>query len=132
VTDLRKTAEMILAEAGANRLPRLPIEDFAELAREYLRIMDGRTLGGSGRLFVSVSAAREYGAAERITSDEDARRELHELLLDARQSTSDASLWRARKRSTGLDVSARVASEGKLLVVTHVSVRDANVGGRRG
>lgn len=129
-----KTANMILADSGQRppRLPRLEVEAFAELARAYLAKTGAETLGGTGRLYVSVSAAREYGAAERITSDEDARRELHEILLDAKQSTSDQTSWRVRKRSTGLDITARVASEGPLLVVTHVSVRDANVGGRRG
>lgn len=131
MSDPIKTAQIILAEAGKGRLPRLDVEDFADLAEDYLaRAGSAQTLGQTGRLYVSLAAASAYGGALRIHNDELARQELHEILLDAKR-TSDGS-WRVRKRSTGLDVTARVADEGRLLVVTTVSVRDANMGGRRG
>ena len=91
------------------------------------------TLADTGQIYVSLAAAREFARAERITSgDEAARRELTELLLDAKQSTSEPGKWRARKRSTGVDITCRIVCEGRLLVVTAIDVRDANVGGRRG
>ena len=133
MTDPIKLAQMILAEAGNNRLPRCSPEDLAALARDYLARSGGAaTLGQTGRLYVSLAAAREYADAERIAGDEEARRELHELLLDARQDATDPTSWRMRRRSEDLDVTARVAEDGRLLVVTHVSVRPANLGGRRG
>ena len=135
----RKTAEKILARLGEHRAGKLPVDrqsvpiaELEDLARAYIATSSvGGTLGQTGRLYVSLTAAREYGAAERINGDEEARRELTEILLDAKQ-TERIDTWRARKRSTGLDITALVAIEGKLLVVTHVTVRDANVGGRRG
>lgn len=102
-----KTAHRILAEAGQRptRLPRLDVEAVAELARAYLAFEAGRagaTLGEAGQVYVSLAAVEAYANHEQL-ANEQARRELAELLL-----------------------------EGRLLVVTHVSVRDANVGGRRG
>lgn len=91
------------------------------------------TLAETGPIYVTLAAAREFARAEQITAgDESARRELTELLLDARESTTEPGRWRMRKRSTGLDVTARVARDGRLLVVVSVSVREANIGGRRG
>jgi hypothetical protein len=51
-----------------------------------------------------------------------ARRELTELLLDAKRQP-DARMWRARKRSTKWDISAIVEHEGRLLVVTFISAQ---------
>lgn len=88
-------------------------------------------------VYVTLSAARTYGAHERLR-DEEARRELTEQLLDARrveqgEESGGPQLWRMRRRSTGLDVTARVAVEGKLHVVVAVNVREGNSsGGRRG
>ena len=80
------------------------------------------TLGESGQIFVTVAAARRFvepgGFKEHET--EAARRALTELLIDARQHHSGT--WRTRKRSTKLDISAVVAPEGRLLIVTHVEV----------
>jgi hypothetical protein len=71
-----------------------------------------------------------YAAAKRFLEHagyeeheiESARRHLTELLLDARQQT-DARVWRTRKRSTKLDISAIVEHEGRLFVVTSVSAQ---------
>ena len=82
---------------------------------------DAPTLGSRGQIFVSLAAATQYAAARRL-QPEHARRELTELLIGAKLQ-GDGS-WRARSRSTQLDLSARVAVETPLLVVTVVSVRD--------
>jgi hypothetical protein len=76
-------------------------------------------------VYVTLSAARAFARAGGYGEHEieAARRELTELLLDARQSASDPSRWRARKRSTDLDITAIVAREGRLYVVTSVSAR---------
>lgn len=130
MSDPIKTAQTILAEAGKQRMPRLDVDAFAELARAYLATR-GDTLATVGQIYVTPTAAAAFAAVERIYSDEDARRELTELLIDAKQE-EDETRWRMRVRSTGLDIQARVSREGRLLVVTHVNVRDGNVGGRRG
>lgn len=78
------------------------------------------TLGQRGQVFVSLTAAQQHAAARDLPL-ETARRELTELLLDAREA-SDGS-WRARKRSLDVDVSARVSQEGALLVVTYAHTR---------
>lgn len=88
------------------------------------------TLAETGQIYVTLAAAQQYAAHERLR-DEEARRELTVLLLDARE-TSDPGKWRMRRRSSGLDLTAHVRLEDGLLVVTHVHVREANVGGRRG
>jgi hypothetical protein len=83
------------------------------------------TLASTGAVYVTLAAARRfrelggYGEHELET----ARRELTELLLDAKQSTADPSRWRARRRATDLDLTAIVAREGRLLVVTSVNAR---------
>lgn len=133
----RKTAAYLRRQAGfdAPRLP--PFPEVLELAEAYVaEVGDGNdgslraTLGETGPVFVSLEAARAFGAEERL-EDEPARRELTELLLDAKQSETEPGLWRFRRRSTGLDVTARVRQIGRLLVVEHVSVRPANIGGGR-
>lgn len=136
MTPTQKTAERILAEHGQRRpTPRLPpIEDLADLARAYIKLAGEprETLADGETLYVSLEAAREYGAAERIHNDEVARRQLTDILIDASQAADDPTLWRARSRSSGLDISARVAIEGRLLVVTTVNVRSFAGGGRKG
>jgi hypothetical protein len=58
---------------------------------------------------------------------EDARKRLTVLLLDAKQThhavSGNPEAWRARSRSTGIDVTARVVWEGPLAVVVSAVVR---------
>lgn len=130
--DPARTARYLIAQSG-HREPRIPpIDELAELSRAYLAATaPGDTLGRSGQILVSLRAAEQYADAEDIDGLEEARRELTELLIDARP-TNEEGKWRARSRSTGLDVTARVARDGRLLVVTTVDVREHNAGGRRG
>lgn len=143
MTDAEKIAQKILAELGklrAGKLDRperqsIALAELEPLARDYLAAKGagGARLMDAGPVYVSLAAAREYARAESIVSgDEAARRELTELLVDAKQSTTDLAQWRFRRRADGVDITARVAREGRLLVVTSISVRDINVGGRRG
>lgn len=83
------------------------------------------TLAETGAVYVTLSAARRFAELGGYGPHEieAARRELTELLLDAKQSMTDPSRWRARKRSTDLDITAIVAREGRLLVVTAVNAR---------
>lgn len=78
-----------------------------------------------GCVYVTLSAARSFARAGGYGEHEleAARRELTELLLDARQSTTDPSRWRMRRRATDLDITAIVAREGRLYVVTSVNAR---------
>lgn len=139
-----KTAARILQQQGyaAPRLP--PIEDLAELARAYQRLAGRHAddAAGIGQVYVTLAAARSYLAdMERLgdapTGIEEARRELTELLLDATTgplhglAAGQPEAWRARSRTTGLDVSARVAREGRLAIVVSVTVRDYNRSGPR-
>ena len=83
------------------------------------------TLSETGQIYVTVTAARSFVEARGYKEHEVeiARRELTELLLDARQRQGDPNMWRARKRSTKLDISAVVKPEGRLLVVTFIDVQ---------
>lgn len=131
--DLTRTAQYLLAQAG-RREPRIPpIAELAELARAYLAATGtAETLGQAGAVLVSLAAAEQYAAAEDL-GVEDARRELTELLLDARENQAQDGRWRARSKSSGLDLTARVARDGRLLVVTSIDARDHVTGrGRRG
>jgi hypothetical protein len=132
----RVIAQRILTAEGFardGRAPRVPeLDDLALLARDYLsRTEGGETLAQQGAVYVSHAAAVTYARAEDIGTEE-ARRELTEILLDARQVESDPTQWRYRRRSTDLDITCRVAREGRLLVATSVNVRTRNSGGRRG
>jgi hypothetical protein len=82
------------------------------------------TLGETGQVFVTYAAAKRFleAAGYKEHEIESARRHLTELLLDARQQT-DARVWRTRKRSTKLDISAIVEHEGRLFVVTSISAQ---------
>jgi hypothetical protein len=82
------------------------------------------TLGETGQVFVTFAAAKRFleAAGYKEHEIESARRHLTELLLDARQQT-DACVWRTRKRSTKLDISAIVEHEGRLFVVTSISAQ---------
>lgn len=125
-----KIAHHILAQAGQPDPQPPPLDQLAELAREYLRLAPGarETLSDVPALFVSLGAAREFGAAMRHANDETARRRLTELLVDAKQSATDPAEWRYRNRATAIDITAHVAVEGRLLVVTHVHVRPYSPG----
>jgi len=83
------------------------------------------TLSETGPIYVTQAAARQFLAVRGYQDHEieTARRELTELLLDAKQQPSVAHMWRARKRSTKLDITAIVKQEGRLLVVTFISVQ---------
>jgi len=133
---IRKTADYIIRQSGYPQPRMPPIDELADLAHAYIALAgtddaSHDALGGEGQIYVSERAAREYAAAVREPNVEIARQELTAVLLEARQHSTDLSLWRARSRSSGLDISARVDIQGKLLVVTQVSVRDFNTGGRR-
>jgi hypothetical protein len=84
-------------------------------------------LGQRGQIIVSQAALDRYAAARSLLPEE-ARRELTACLLDARhKSDGPPAEYRARSRTTGLDITARVvpdAQDPRLLVVVAVSVRD--------
>ena len=96
---------------------------------------DRTTLGQTGQILVTLRAAEEYAAVVTGLDPDEvecARRELTEALISARRAGSadnGAERWRARSRITGLDITARVAREGPLAVVTTVNVRSY---GRKG
>lgn len=81
-----------------------------------------KTLGETGQVYVTHEAAVAYARATDLAL-EPARRDLTELLLDAKQSAADPSEWRFRRRSAGLDIGVKVARGARLLIVTHVIVR---------
>ena len=84
-----------------------------------------RRLGDTGQVYVTAAAAMVYADELRMRPEE-ARRELTELLLDAVPGAGGSGTieqWRYRRRSTGLDISARVTREGRLAVVVSVTVR---------
>ncbi len=78
------------------------------------------------QILVTLAAARQYAAAKRL-GEEEARRELTELMLEARQldepNRDGTEAWRYRSRTTGLDIHAHISREGRLAVVVHVRVR---------
>lgn len=135
----RKTVRYLRQQASrdAPRLP--PFPEILELGEAYLaEVGDGteaafrRTLGETGQVYVTLAASRAYGAIERL-GDEEARRELTEMLLDAKESETTPGQWRFRRRSEAIDITARVSKDNQLLVVTTVSVRPLNSSrGRRG
>ncbi len=85
---------------------------------------DRQTLSTRGTVYVSHAAAVEY-ARVRELSLEPARRELTELLLDARETTTPGQ-WRYRRRVDGIDISARVQTWNRLAIVTHILIRKAD------
>lgn len=84
-------------------------------------------LGQTGAVYVTLAAAQQYADASRLQI-ETARRELTEHLLDATRPESSAwespEQWRFRRRSAGVDITARVVREGPLAVVVAISVRE--------
>lgn len=91
------------------------------------------TLSETGQILVTDAAARQYAAARRLGTErglpatEEARRELTQLLADARrtrtQPSNGAEGWRRRSRPLGVDVDAQVTRDGTLAVVVHVRAR---------
>ncbi|MEO7895895.1 MAG: hypothetical protein ABIR65_01230 [Pseudolysinimonas sp.] len=133
MSDPIKTSHAILTAVG-QRDHELPVdEDLADLARAYVALVappsSKRKLSEVGAVYISEAAAAEFRAAEGHATVEAARRELTTIMLDAKEA-SDGS-WQSRRRSTSLAVSARVAVEGRLAVVTHVHSRALTVHGRR-
>jgi len=88
--------------------------------------MDPVRLGTLGQIYVPSSTASTYALAVG-RHHEDARRELTELAIDAREKepiTADRlGLFRLRSQALRLDLSLRVARDGPLLVIVAVSVR---------
>lgn len=87
----------------------------------------------TGTVYVTLAAAQTFARAAGLQMEE-ARRRLTELLLDARrmgETDSGAEQWRVRSRTTGLDIGAHVAREGRLAVIVHVQVREVPERGPR-
>jgi len=85
-----------------------------------------------GHVYVSIAAAEQYARAmsmDPVRELEEARRDLTELMLDAYRTETGTVRMRNNKR--GLDISARVAKEGRLLVIVSVETRDRNFGSAR-
>lgn len=124
--DPATTARYITAQAGM-AVPRVPpVAELDALARAYTALVDRSTAPIAAPLYVSIAAAKEYAQAVEGFGREDieaARRDLTQVLVHARQSATDPTQYRARRRSSGLDITARVVREGDLLVVVHVGVR---------
>jgi hypothetical protein len=78
----------------------------------------------TGQIYVTASAARTY-ADWGGWQVEEARRDLTELLLDATQRETERppELWRIRSRTESVDITARVAREGRLAVVVSINAR---------
>ena len=82
-------------------------------------------LADEGQILVTQRAAEQYADAARLGVEE-ARRELTVVLLDAHRVAGDTETperWRARSRTLGIDVSARVVRQDGLLVVVGCSRR---------
>lgn len=79
-------------------------------------------LGEQGQVFITIAAAQSYAECRRLRPEE-ARRELTELLLDAREGSTPGA-YRARSRVSQIDISAKVVREGRLLVVVSASARE--------
>lgn len=92
-----------------------------------------------GQVYVTSAAARQYAsAAAEVYAEgkeiqiEEARRELTELLMEARRVESESGtheLWRFRRDSIGVDISARIVREKSspgdavMMVVVSISAR---------
>jgi len=87
-------------------------------------------LGERGQIFVTAGATESFSSElsridGRSWRSEEARRYLTELLIEGRVAREDETPWkvRVRTRSSGLDISANVIREGRLLVVLAAHVR---------
>jgi hypothetical protein len=86
-------------------------------------------LSTEGQIYVTLAAAEQYLAqAGSLEGIESARRELTTLMLDAYRTDGDPDCCRYRNSSRGIDLTARVSKEGRLIVVISAHVRDFNVG----
>jgi hypothetical protein len=88
--------------------------------------MSTTRLSETGNIYVSARAALTYFRFRKGLELEEARRELTELLCDAYRvkGDHDPELWRFRRLSAGVDISARIVRDGgPLAVVTAISVR---------
>jgi hypothetical protein len=90
-------------------------------------------LGDTGQIYVTWDAAESAHAEhDRWHSPGAAARELTALLLDATAGAGDRGMWesperwRFRRKSVGLDITARVTRQGRLAVVESISVRALN------
>lgn len=88
---------------------------------------DDRRLGQRGQVYVTLSAAEAYAQHQHLRIEE-ARRELTDRLLDARcveeAPPPGVARYRARSRTTKIDITALVTLEGRLHIVVSVHVRD--------
>lgn len=82
----------------------------------------GPRLGERGQVYVTLAAAQAHADYTRQPI-ETARRDLTELLLQARPMGADPQQWRYRSRATRLEIEARVVTEGPLLVVVRARSR---------
>lgn len=83
------------------------------------------TLASQGQLYISRTAAKTYQEFAELGTEE-ARRELTEILMEARpvEDKGDGKeRWRYRRQSEHIDITALVSREDGLIVVTHISVR---------
>ena len=122
-------ASRLAGELAAGRRPVPPQlrSELAELGAAYLEL--ARAARSQPRqIYVTLAAAREYARAVGADGVEDARRELTELLLQARPKAGDPSRWRLREP----DLDARVAidDQARLAVVTHIHLRDRHASRR--
>lgn len=79
----------------------------------------------TGQVYVTLAAAQEYAHLQRLQVEQ-ARRTLTEYLLEATRSGDvwdQAEGWRYRRKSSGVDITARVVREGRLAVVVAINAR---------
>jgi hypothetical protein len=116
-------AHDIMSQARTHDSAMPSDEDLDRLARAFVDMAKGPP--DSRRLYVSFSAAQQFGKKRGIRDPEGARRQLTALLLHARPTSSPA-VWRVRR--DGQDVTARIARDEEggtdLLVVVAANVRD--------
>ena len=133
----RRMANTIIARLGDIRAGKRwdppSYQGLEQLARAHLALAGARgqdEILGSAPYHITVEAAREHGAVERL-DDETARRVLAVRLYHAHRS-GDGS-WRTR-RDPRIDLTARVHEQdtvaGALRVVVETSTRPMNRGGR--
>jgi len=85
-----------------------------------------KRLASRGQVYVTYAAAKRYQAQRGLADLEEARRELTTHLLDATlvgDGDGKTTHWRFRSRASGLDVSAVIVREGRLLVVLSINAR---------
>lgn len=92
----------------------------------------GPRLAETGQILVTLAAARSAGLTWAC-GDEEARRRLTVLLCDAHAVDAQVQpeRWRAKRRSSGWDISATISREPPLVVVVSASVRPLSGGDPR-